>query len=201
MNRRGRSPTKKSRSTNAVLVEDMIDTEDQEELIQSLKKEAQQQSELFQKVFAVVSVFAMVVSLFVYPFLCYDECSQRLVSCWTHALVSCMMHGLSIYCSRRKNTSIPSNSTSTSDTTTDPIVLCESVWKIKQFQIAAVLNVSPLLLWVVGVFDQDVEHFHLGLVLGNVVTLVGAFLMVWDTQSTQQALNELNGAKYEHKTL
>ncbi len=211
MKRRGRSPTKKSRSTNAILDGEMIDTDDQELLIRSLEEEAHQQSQLFQKAFAAVGGFAMVISLLVYPFLCHEECSQRLISCWTHAIVSCVTHGLSIQCSRCRNRKDncdedeqdddDKNNKSDEDDGIDPMILAISIWKTKLFQGAVVLNLLPLLLWIVGFFDQDLEHFHLGLVLGNVVTLVGAFLLLWDVQSTRQALDELNGAKYEHKSL
>lgn len=208
MKRRGRSPTEKSYSTNAVPYDyendhvddededDMIimDTDDQESVIQALQEQAQEQVQLFQKAFAIVGVLAIVITLFVYPFLCYDECSQQPWSCGTHALVSSLSHGLAIYGSRFPN--IPPRPEETL-----LLLLPVSILKTTPFLLATILNVLPIIFWVGGAFHLDVEHFHLGLVVGNILTLLGSFLLVWDAQSTQQALDELYGAKYEHKSL
>lgn len=189
MRRRGRSPTERW-STNAEQDDDsdvsvILDTDDQEEMIRQLERDAQKQSRFFQSFFSVVGGFGMVVSLFIYPILCQEECSQRIVPCWAHALVSSGAHGLSIKLSQAKMNY------------EEPRLPFSSGF----FGILIILHVVPPLLWVIGVFDQDVEHFHLGLALGNLVTLVGALLLLWDEQSTRKALNDLNGAKYEHKTL
>lgn len=209
MKRRGRSPTEKSYATNAArydlqdeddnddendVNEDLImDTDDQEDLIQSLQEQAQEQVQLFQKAFLVVGVLAIVITLFVYPFLCYEECSLRRLSCGTHAIFSSISHGLMIYSSQYLRLQSPHNDAL--------LVLPVSILKSTPFLLATILNVIPIISWVTGAFHLDVEHFHLGLVVGNVLTLLGSFLLVWDAQSTQQALDELYGAKYEHKSL
>lgn len=210
MRRRGRSPTERFKATNSALDASeeengdnavILDTDDQEELIRTMEEEAKKQSQLFQTAFSLVGGFAMVVSLFVYPFLCHDECSQRLFSCWTHAIVSCGTHGLSVKVSRSTNR-YPNGVDHIEDDINDdagPAPIFPSLPSL--FGILVVLHVLPLVLWVLGAFDRDVEHFHLGLVLGNLVTLLGSFLLYWDAQSTQQALNDLHGAKYEHKSL
>lgn len=176
-----------------------MDTDDQDDLIHSLQEDARKQSELFQKAFAAVGGFAMVTSLLVYPFLCHDECSKRLASCWTHAIVSCGTHGLSIRLSRSMN--YPRQHSDAEEDDYGPSPLFVAFWKTPLFAAAIALHILPLVLWVVGVFDQDVEHFHLGLVFGNVVTLLGSSILLWDVYSTRRALSELNGAKYEHKSL
>ena len=171
----------------------MMDTEDQDNLIQSLQEQAQEQVQLFQKAFVVVGFLAMVITLFVYPFLCYEECSQRQWSCGTHAVFSSISHGLTIYGSQSQSLKSPHD---------DALLLLPvSILKSTPFLLAAILTLMPVFFWVGGAFHLDVEHFHLGLVVGNILTLLGSFLLVWDGQSTQQALDELYGAKYEHKTL
>jgi hypothetical protein len=214
MRRRG-SPTARFEATNSAFEsseedddDDMImDTDEQEELIRFMQEDAQKQSQLFQTAFSLVGGFAMVISLFVYPFLCHDECSQRLFSCWAHAIVSCGTHGLSIKLSRSMNPRYPTSGMEDDDDggggrkNDDLLIPPFSLVKSTLFGILVVVHVLPLLLWVMGIFDKDVEHFHLGLVLGNVVTLLGSFLLLWDAQSTREALSDLDGAKYEHKSL
>jgi hypothetical protein len=228
MRRRGRSPTRQFEATNSAFEtssddddedddggDTMMDTDEQDELIRSMEEDAQKQSQLFQTAFSLVGGFAMVTSLFVYPFVCHDECSQRLLSCWTHAIISSGTHGLSIKISRSMNRCYPRRSADDADNggdddvnsnyDKDPLIPIPpppfSFAKSTLFGILVLLHVAPLLLWVMGGFDQDVEHFHLGLLLGNLVTLLGSFLLLWDLQSTRQALSDLNGAKYEHKSL
>jgi len=140
----------------------------------------------------------MMISLFVYPFLCHDECSQRLVSCWTHAMFSCGTHGLSIRLSRSMNLQETKKDKEGMEYDPSPSV---AFWTTDLFHVGVALNILPLVLWVVGLFHQDVEHFHLGLALGNVVTFLGSSILLWDVHSTRHALADMNGAKYEHKSL
>ena len=54
---------------------------------------------------------------------------------------------------------------------------------------------------MIGSFDGDTEHFHVGLTLGNLVSMVGALTLLWDAYMTREAFADLIGAKYEHKSL
>jgi hypothetical protein len=63
------------------------------------------------------------------------------------------------------------------------------------------LVVIPVILWLTGKFADDIEHFHVGLVVGNLVTFVGSMMLRWDVRSTTRFLEDLHGAKYEHKSL
>jgi hypothetical protein len=127
--------------------------------------------------FRVVVGFAVVVSLF-YPLLCQDECSRpsgNWLVCWTHALYSALNHVLVIVLVTKQN--------------------------IMPF--LAVGTLVPLVVvWRLGFFSEDhIDHFHIGLIIGNVVTLLGSFLLRWDAQSARNALMELNASKYRHKGL
>jgi hypothetical protein len=202
MRKRGRSPTENLHSTNAVHDgsdhDDILDTADQDELIETLDAESRSQSKRFQTAFAVVAIFAMAISLFVYPFLCHDECSTRPILCWSHAILSCGSHALSIKLSLAMNVLVdPHGHLKPSDPMFPPRAVLES----PMFVLGAVAHVVPVLLWVLGTFHQDMEHFHIGLTLGNLVTLLGALTILWDTYTTRQALDDLYGAKYEHKSL
>lgn len=212
LRKRGRSPSAplQYRYTNAVNNEEcssedyddddeiILDTDDQEDVIHSLQEQSYRQSKQFQTLFFGVGVFAMIISL-VYPFLCHDECSSRLFSCWSHTLVSCGSHVLSIKLSRSLQYLEDENGELRP--LADPMLPPHSVLASPTFLAAAGANLVPLVLWISGAFDQDIDHFHIGLVMGNMVTLVGSIIVLWDWYSTRQALAELNGAKYEHKSL
>lgn len=208
MRRRGRSPTERREATNGVTSSEddsdddavVLDSDDQEALIRSLEVDARKQSKLFQEAFTAIGCFAMFMTLFVYPFLCFDECSKRLVSCWTHAIVSCGTHVVSIVLSRSMNN--PDDKLDDQhDTHYDSPLPTSAFWTTPLFGLAVCLHILPLFLWVYGAFDQDIEHFHVGLVIGNIVTLSGASILLWDVHSTRQAIADLHGAKYEHKSL
>jgi hypothetical protein len=202
MRKRGRSPTECFQATNAVRdaadQAEMLDTDDQEAFIQSMEAESRRQSKFFQTAFLGVGVFAMVVSLFVYPLLCQDECSSRVLSCCAHAIASCGTHGFSIKISRSLNSLVDELGDSKPS---DPMLPPRAVIESPIFLLWSVANLLPFVLWVVGVFDRDVEHFHIGLALGNLVTSMGALSLLWDTYTTRQAFADLHGAKYEHKSL
>lgn len=187
MRRRGRSPTP-HHGTNTdphhdENDNDFLDSDDQNALVASLEAEYRSQAKQFQLAFGLVGGFAMAASL-LYPFLCEEECSTRLLACWTHTAVAVVAHGLSILLSRIEQHG--------SSQTTRSMALLVG---------ASSLTLVPVLLWVAGFFHDDIEHFHLGLVLGNAVTLTGSMLLRWDAHSTRIALEDLNGAKYEHKSL
>jgi hypothetical protein len=156
-----------------------MDIDDQDLLVHSLEDQAFQQTKDFQRYFGLVVGFAVLVSL-VYPLLCQEECSTQWAACWIHAAVSSLTHALSILLSRKD----PPSSRDL------PLLLATSV-----------PTVIAVLLWLAGKFAEDIEVFHLGLILGNIVSFMGSLLLRWDIQSTKTALEELHGAKYEHKSL
>jgi hypothetical protein len=170
------SESKSSESSNPELL--LLDEDDQEQLLQSLEQEVAKQTRQFQKLFALVGGFALLVSLF-YPFLCATECSSQWIICWTHAVYSATMHGMVILISRDLR-----------QQARQALIYC-----------LAILIIIPIILWILGKFADDIEHFHLGLMIGNIVTFVGWLLLRWDARSSGKALDDLNSAKYEHKSL
>jgi hypothetical protein len=178
MRRRGRSPTSRKSIDNNNNKEDeveFLDQDDQDELVDSLAQEITHQTQQFQNMFRVIAGCAVVVSL-LYPLLCQDECSSQWLVCWTHAVYSALNHVVVV------------------------IVLVTEKKNIMPFLAAGTL-VVPLVVWMLGFFSKDIDHFHMGLIIGNVVTLFGSFLLRWDAQSTQNALQELDASKYRHKAL
>ena len=180
MRRRGRSPTCHM-GTNAN-TEEYLDKDDQDALVESLEVEALAQNRQFQTYFGIVGGFAALISL-IYPLLCQQECSSQWFTCWFHALVSLFAHLGAIYLSR-----------------TDPSSL-RAQQPLAVVALTTVVIVIPILLWIMGFFSEDIEHFHIGLTIGNLVTFVGTMLLRWDVYSTTKALEDLHGAKYEHKSL
>ena len=177
MRRRGRSPTTYS-GTNTAPETQYIDRDDQDELVASLEDEATYQTKQFQKYFGFIGAFALLASL-LYPLLCQEECSSRWIPCWMHATSSSVAHGLAIHQSRNDIQS-----------------------QFSKWQLLALLLVgTPFSLWLLGKFPDDIEHFHLGLIIGNVVTFVGTMILRWDTLSTKKAIEDLHGEKYAYKTL
>ena len=60
----------------------------------------------------------------------------------------------------------------------------------------------PWIVWIFGgAFDHDEDHFHLGLMIGSLVTYLGSFFVRWDMKSMDKALEELHNAQYKHKAL
>jgi hypothetical protein len=168
-------PSSESSNPESLL---LLDEDDQEQLLQSLEQEVAKQARQFQKLFALVGGFAFLVSLF-YPFLCATECSSKwIIICWTHAVYSATMHGIVILISRDLRQQ------------SRQAIYCLSI-----------LIIIPIILWILGKFADDIEHFHLGLMIGNIVTFVGWLLLRWDARSSGKALDDLNSAKYEHKSL
>jgi len=202
MRNRGRSPTECSRATNAAQDSsshcEMLDTDDQEELIKGLEAQSQRQAKFFQTAFAGVGVFAMVISLFFYPFFCLDECSTRPISCWTHAFISCGTHAVSIKMSQSLSMLVNEHGEIQAS---DPMLPPRALFQSWVFWVWVAVHLVPLLLWVIGSFDGDAEHLHIGLILGNLVSMVGALTLLWDAYTTREAFADLIGAKYEHKSL
>jgi hypothetical protein len=184
MRRRGRSPTTSTKPTfdddnndNEEEQAEFLDQDDQDTLVDSLAQEVAHQTQQFQNMFRMVVGFAVVVSLF-YPLLCQDECSSSqywVVKCWTHALYSALNHALVIVLVTNKQNMMPF--------------------------LAAGTLVPLVVVWMLGFFSEDIDHFHIGLIIGNVVTLLGSFLLRWDAQSTRNGLVELDASKYRHKAL
>ena len=209
MRRRGRSPTPHigTNTTGAYDNDDddddtmmmmMMDTDDQDALVESLELDAIQQTKDFSNYFGFVVGFAVLASL-VYPLLCHEQCFPRMWTCGCHAMVSSATHVGAIWLSSSSSSSSssleppfqqPQRQTTITTTTTTIISLT----------VCGLIGI-PLLFWGMGNFADDMEHFHIGLIVGNIVTLVGSVLLRWDAWSTKRALEELHGAKYEHKSL
>lgn len=177
MRRRGRSATS-YRGTNTVSEDDVMDEDDQSELVEEIFLEAEAQMRRFQSYFKCIGVGAMTIAL-VDPFLCQEECEQQIASCWTHSIFSSILHVAAVALARNQNDEQ------------------DFRWFLTLFG----LVVLPMILWIMDLFHEDVEHFHIGLLVSNMVTFAGCILLRWDDQSTSTAINDLDDLKYAHKTL
>ncbi|KAL3936847.1 MAG: hypothetical protein SGBAC_007923 [Bacillariaceae sp.] len=184
MRRRGRSPTSytgtntASEDDDVMDEDDILDEDDQAELVEAVRREAEVQMKQLQLCFTYIGFGAIAIAL-LDPFLCYEECEQQLVSCWTHSILSAILHGGAVALAR-----IESN---------------EQDFHL--FLLLFALVVIPMIFWVMDFFHEDIEHFHIGLLLSNMVTFVGCILLRWDDNSTFSAIDDLDALKYEHKTL
>eukprot|EP00934_Nitzschia_sp_Nitz4_P005643 Nitzschia sp. Nitz4//scaffold11_size288233//18932//19585//NITZ4_000730-RA/size288233-processed-gene-0.200-mRNA-1//-1//CDS//3329533942//5633//frame0 len=207
--RRGRSPTPHVVNNSTIPDDDketteFLDSDDQRALIATLRAEAQTHQRQLQRAFVVLGGTGSFLSL-IFPWLCPEECSIQPMRCWIHALMAALLHVSSIAFVGK-------------NTTTD---------RLQRFQFG-ILEVSTLVahLWcllmciVVGLghdssllwlgapsssttqgLSTEMNWFHVGLCAGNLVTYMGAWLLQWDARSTSQALQELQQAQYDHKTL
>ena len=201
--RRGRTLTPVNQSTNA---EDhnhsnynqegdgepvtFIDEDDQEKLVLSLQADAIRQTEQFRRFFAFVCVFAILVTV-AYPLLCRTYCSNQPRICWIHSGYSSILHGVIIALQYY----VPLSGPQPGKITMEANAVASSRNAIL---LTAILTTLPLLL---GVLKNDAEDFHLGLIIGNMVTFVGMLLLRWDAASTRRALEELHASKYKYKDL
>jgi len=178
-----------------------MDEDDQRELVKLLQLEAAAQSSFFQKVFGYgIGGTAIFLSL-VFPLLCPDECSAdrgTALACWSHSVFSCGVHARMIHPfvlqSSSTTTELSSSTTSSSASTSLTITTIATNTDIA-------LQVIPILLWLTGFFSKDEDHFHLALLISNLVTYLGAHLVFWDMQATQKELESLDAARYKHKAL
>ena len=204
MRRRGRSLTPVNQSTNAEDHNDcsnynqegvgeqatFIDEDDQEKLVLSLQVDAIRQAEQFRRFFAVVCVFAILVTI-AYPLLCRTYCSSQPRLCWIHSAYSSILHGVIIALQYYVPLRGPQLGKITMEANTESS-------SRSAILLTAILITLPLLL---GVLKNDAEDFHLGLIIGNMVTFVGMLLLRWDAASTRRALEELHASKYKYKDL
>ncbi|KAG7342210.1 hypothetical protein IV203_007302 [Nitzschia inconspicua] len=192
--RRGRSPTKEFASTDAAsavargdntIDEDspveLLDEDEQKALVDKLKADAAAQSRFFQRLYGYgIGGFATIFSL-CFPLLCPDECHKERV-CWIHAVYSSLTHVWTVH----------------------PFLVPSTKSQLYRWNgiISLIVQVIPWLIWMFGTaFLQDEDQFHLGLMIGNLVTYLGSFLIDWDMNSTNRALKELDDAQYKHKAL
>ena len=199
--RRGRSQTPADQCTNAASHgrEDgepvcYMDEDDQDELVTSLQDDAIRQAKQFHKFFAFVCLFAIFVTV-LYPWLCPVDCSNKQFRCWIHTGYSVLLHALDI--ALQKHTPFENTPQSTMIGMKAALFISSRGLILA----AASLTVLPLVLLLVGAITDDVEDFHLGLIVGNMVTFGGLVLLRWDAASTNRALEELNGSKYKYKDL
>jgi hypothetical protein len=205
MRRRGRSPTQYRKTTDGIIdgVNDdngdaslspcePMDEDEQRELVQRLRTEAAKQSKFFQQLFGFgIGGFATILSL-LFPMLCPDECHNE-QSCWVHSVYSSLVHIYTVY------PFIPTSKLTSSATSASARRTFRSRWKDV---CGMMLHIIPFVLWCTGLaFNHDIDHFHLGLIIGNLVTYLGSWLVYWDMQSTNNALQELDDAQYRHKSL
>ena len=174
MRRRGRSPTVYE-GTNT-LSDDYMDSDDQNVLVETLEKEAAEAMMRIRFFFVSIGYFAIAASL-VLPFLCQEECSAQSLSCWGHSIYSSILHLMSISLAKKQASDF------------------------NLFMVTFILASLPMIVWLMGKFEYDIEHFHLGLTLANMTTLTGCMLLRWDDSETAKSLEELNELKYTHKSL
>lgn len=133
-NRRGRSQTRYSESTNADRNDEPIDEDVQKELVDFLEREAAVQTRFFSSVFGFgIGGMAMMFSL-IFPLLCPDECSAgdgAALACWSHSLFSSGVHAWSIH----------------------PFVLKRSLTtRLPSIVVDFTLQTFPIALWLAGFF-------------------------------------------------
>ncbi len=198
---RGRSPTKHIRGTNSAKIDNgLVDTNDdssaepldedeQKELVENLHAEAFAQSRFFQKLFGYgIGGFAAILSL-TFPLLCPDECYHE-STCWFHAVYASAVHCWAVH---------PFVVGSFASTNTYLVSGIGPRWKS---YVSLTFQFAPWMIWLFGTsFAQDQDHFHVGLMIGNLVTFLGGFLIYWDMQSTNKALKDVKDAQYKHKAL
>ena len=175
MRRRGRSPTVYE-GTNTLSDDDCMDSDDQNLLVETLEKEAAEAMMRFRFFFVGIGYFAIAISL-VLPLLCQEECRSQTLVCWVHSLYSSVLHGMSIFLAKNHGNDF------------------------SLFVVTFILASIPMIVWLIGRFEYDLEHFHLGLALANMTTLSGCMLLRWDDKVTKKLIEELNEMKYSHKTL
>jgi hypothetical protein len=132
-------------------------------------------------------------------------------NCWIHSLYSITCHGLVIYLTLSL---LPAPSPLMRVGEEDTPITSNSKFQRPMILVAAILTFGPVGLWKMrwlenrdtsvvyssAVGDEE-EHFHLGLMIGNIVTFLGLLVLRWDALSTRQALQELDAAQYKHKAL
>lgn len=204
-NRRGRSPTPYVGTNTskrkliddddpdgAAAAPDYLDDDDQTRLVEELTQDAIRQTQQFRRYFSIMAIFASSVSL-LYPILNPEERAGEPRACWTHAVVSSILHLLGLI-NHPRRTSVEEKP--------DPI---DSVGSWIQLLLLIVVIVVPLGMslavywWELTV--RDAHYFHLALMGGNLVTYLGSVLLNWDVSTTRKALEDLQKSKYSHKSL
>lgn len=155
-----------------------MDEDDQNELVEAIRLEAEQQTKNFRRYFTYIGAGAIVIAISD-PFICQEECAQQLTSCWTHSIFSAIFHGVAVVLARRASNGQDFH------------------WFLLTFAFVAI----PMILWIMGLFHEDIEHLHIGLLLSNMITFSGCLLLRWDDHSTSIAIGDLHDSKYGHKTL
>lgn len=180
--------------------EDPMDEDDQRALVESHHKEAAAQGRFFQAAFGYgIGSFAVAMSAFL-PLLCREECAASgAVPCWGHAAYSCLAHAWAvwpfIFCRPKQQeggASAAAGNLPPPSSARDPD---------RHLAVGLALQLVPPVLWLAGAFDRDEDHFHLGLMIGNLVTYGGAWLILWDARCTDRLLRDLRDAQYKHKSL
>jgi hypothetical protein len=141
--------------------------------------------------------------------------------CWIHSLYSVTCHGLVIYLTVLLM-SVPSLPLVRVGEEETPITSSNSNSNNKlqtsnhrpMTLLAAIVTFGPVALWRMkwwessdknvfysSIVGEEEEHFHLGLMIGNIVTFLGLLVLRWDALSTRLALQELDAAQYKHKAL
>lgn len=212
MRRRGRSPPRREQEGGVTRQEEdeepeqYLDSDDQDALVSSLENEIIGQARQFDTYFRIVVVFAIIVSLIIYPFLiCREECSMHVQSCAVHSVISSVIHGLCFYNTNDKITAMMATtvkrfgtSAAQSKEDNNNNIVWDYVWHVGML----LLVLLPIIMWLYnGFYESDIEHFHLGLIAGNVTIYCGALLIRWNNNSLSSELQELYKAKYDYKSL
>lgn len=215
--RRGRSPTAYTGTTSNAGVDsdsernnddhdgsvEPMDEDEQRALIEKLRKEAADQTSFFQMMFGYgVGGFGIVLSLAL-PIICQEECQHTQIECWGHSFISLALHILAVYPFVMTNgntisTITASKQQSGSDSRSSSLSSCPTTF---QKIIGIILQLTPVAVWLLDGFGDDRDHFHFALLIGNAITFSGHHFIVWDIESTNKALADLEKAQYNHKSL
>lgn len=161
-----------------------LDEQEQEKVVQSLMDEANEQIELIHNIFSRICEAAILLCLIV-------GATSADPWSWLHVVGASFLHWGAIQVA--------------------------ATAKPQKDERSIIRKIAPLAVVVVvaGAFlypnssrpkrakrhiDHDVSHF-MGLAMSNVVTMIGALYLKWDSKSTKKALEDLEKSKYHFKSL
>ncbi len=183
-----------------------LDEDDQTEMVELLRKQARSQQHTMERVQGGIGTAAAVVAL-ILPFLSESSHSSLV---WCHAVYTAV---LVLLVSKQHLTIRTSddNHDTTTPTTSSSTTVIVSFRRLVLF----VLSSLPMATWVsafarrerdlndLALRQQQQQYFgiHFCLSLISLIMFGGAFLVDFDAQSTEHALDELEASKYRFKSL
>jgi hypothetical protein len=202
--------SKSTRDHESKAKELFLDEDDQTEIVGLLRKQAQFQQRLMERVQRYIGVAAGIVAILL-PFLseAFNSSLVWMHAVYTAALVVFVSRGWTIR--KRLSSPMPSYSSTRATASNDTISL--------RWLILFCLSSLPMAMWISAFarwgrnydtltsssivlhLQQQTVVAHLCLSLISLITFGGALLVDYDAQSTERALKELEASKYRFKSL